>query len=116
MQLEKGEKSGMKILMLNGSPRANGNTAAVYVNGQKAPAVDFDNRRVDISALLQPGENKLLVEVSSTLNNRLKARGYYDPIKALQGGDENGCIISEVQDYGMTGMVRMVPYVLKEIG
>ena len=28
MQLEKGEKSGMKILMLNGSPRANGNTAA----------------------------------------------------------------------------------------
>lgn len=55
----------------------NGSTAAVYVNGKKAPAVDFADPVVDISELLVKGENEIKVEVSSTLTNRLRQRGYF---------------------------------------
>lgn len=108
----------------------NTNTAAVYVNGQKARAVDFDALSVDISELLQTGENTILVEVSSTLNNRLLARGYYDAVakksKMLsdnannafegEGGDAetgkpdglNFDVHTTVHDYGMTGDVTLI--------
>ena len=56
------------------------NTAAVYVNGKKAPAFDISRPETDITGLVQPGENEILVEVSSTLNNRLHARGYFDTV------------------------------------
>jgi hypothetical protein len=63
----------------------NGNSAAIYVNGLKAPPYDFNRKTVDITALVKAGENTLLVEVSSTLNNRLIARGYHAIIgKMLQ--------------------------------
>ncbi len=95
----------------------NGNSAAVYVNGRKTPAVDFSNLTVDISDLLVPGENTVKVEVSSTLNNRLKARGYYDKVKTiksmLDGGNET--VKSSVQDYGMTGETILIPYTVENI-
>lgn len=61
----------------------NGCSAAVYVNGKKADAYDFNAKIVDITSLLVPGENTILVEVTSTLNNRLLARGYYDRVAEL---------------------------------
>jgi len=106
----------------------NGNTAAVYVNGTKARAVDFDALAVDISELLRPGENTVLVEVSTTLNNRLLARGYFDKVtemslmlsdhanNAFEGGEEkenSGSsfdISASVQDYGMVGEVKLMTY------
>ncbi len=95
----------------------NGNSAAIYVNGKKASGVDFDRLEVDISNLLVPGENTIMVEVSSTLNNRLKARGYYDkipnPISMVTGGNET--IKTEVQDYGMTGKTTLVTYTIEDI-
>ena len=50
----------------------NGNTAAIYVNGHKAGAFNMQSLQADISEWLIPGENTILVEVSSTLNKPLK--------------------------------------------
>jgi hypothetical protein len=95
----------------------NGNSAAVYVNGRKAPGVDFDGLKVDIGNLLVKGENTIKVEVSSTLNNRLKARGYYDNVKDLismfTGGNET--VKTDVKDYGMTGKTTLVTYTVLDI-
>lgn len=113
------------------------NTAAVYVNGQKAKAVDFDRLRVDITELLKTGENEIIVEVSSTLNNRLLARGYYEKGKEMSKlladnannanegavSDESGeefaptifHIDAKIRDSGMTGDVKIVRYRKKEI-
>ena len=56
----------------------NGCTAAVYVNGKKAGVYNNNRRTMEIGDLLHGGYNEIRVEVSSTLNNRLLARGYYD--------------------------------------
>lgn len=111
----------------------NRHTAAVYVNGQKAKAVDFDALTVDISNLLKAGENEIKVEISSSLNNRLLSRGYYEQGKtssmaladnannANLSGDgsdpEAGAdmaplfdIHAEVKDYGMVGEVKLITY------
>lgn len=108
----------------------NGNSAAVYVNGKKARAVDFDTCVVDVSELLVPGVNELLVEVSSTLNNRLSARGYYEDTTEISLAVSSAAgnqfdtvdspeteatrsllyVSSRVQDYGMTGRARLRTY------
>lgn len=104
----------------------NGNSAAVYVNGKKADPVDFERLRADVSSLLVPGENTIRVEVSSTLNNRLLARGYYEKIyqmlavkaagyRATMGKQADGILEAykssvTVQSYGMTGEVKLVCY------
>ena len=77
-----GTDNGMILSMEN----TNGNTAAVYVNGEKCGAVDFDALKVDISDYVKEGENEIRIEVSSTLNNRLVARGYFEqsPILSMQ--------------------------------
>jgi len=96
----------------------NGNSAALYVNGRKAPAVDFDHPEVDISALIVPGANQLRVEVSSTLNNRLIQRGYFAKIPDIRkrmAGDPEGYIEGVTQDYGMTGQVALKFYEVKAI-
>lgn len=56
----------------------NGSTAAVYVNGEKAGVYNMNKRTMEIGALLHAGENEIKIEVPSSLNNRLLARGYYD--------------------------------------
>ena len=109
----------------------NGNSAAVYVNGQKAGGYDFDRRSIDISNLLKPGKNELLIEVSSTLNNRLIARNYFDVIVAMLKGmaahgdgpppTEDGPAFDfaglqmKVQDYGLTGSVKIVPHAMAKV-
>lgn len=62
---------------------AQGATLKVAVNGKAAKPVDFDALCVDISDLLQPGENTVTVELATTLNNRLMANGYYDMVEKL---------------------------------
>ena len=109
---------------------ADKNTAAVYVNGKKAPGFDAGVPVTEITPLVRPGENEIVVEVSSTLNNRLLARGYFDnvmptTIRYIQGannamagsGDaeqENPMamiqISSSVRDYGMIGEAKVVFY------
>ena len=111
----------------------NRHTAAVFVNDKKARAVDIDRLSVDISELLHAGKNKLLVEVSTSLNNRLRARNYYESgnassqelaasaNNALEVTEEGGeaqetsadsmfHITAKVRDYGMTGEVKLRTY------
>jgi hypothetical protein len=108
----------------------NGNSAAIYVNGVKAPAYDFNRKAVDITALVQSGGNTLMVEVSSTLNNRLLARGYHAIIsKTVQARLDNfskpedaeeglgpdmlvNLTLPTIHDYGLVGPVTVGFYVL----
>ena len=109
-----------------------GNTAAVYVNGYKADAYDFNRKKLDVSRLLKAGKNEILVEVASTLTNRLLARNYYGDTAAYSQqlsdaannahtvGDEDPKPESEHtlrydnvsvwQDYGMVGKVALHLY------
>ncbi len=86
----------------------NGCSAAVYVNGQKAKPYNINKRALEIGGLLVPGHNEIRVEVSSTLNNRLLARGYYDTSvqnsMLLMGGANNGNMELETNTDGQ-GMV-----------
>jgi hypothetical protein len=117
----------------------NENTAAVYVNGRKGPAIDFDHPVVDISDFVLPGENELKVEVSSTLNNRLRERRYLEqsigafmrrrsmatePAAQLEEDEEmaemkrlfrESAQESKALDYGMTGDVSIVTYTAEAI-
>jgi hypothetical protein len=114
------------ILRLGGT---HGNSAAVYVNGKKAPPYDFNRKALDISSLIKQCENSITVEVSSTLNNRLKARGYHVEIEKMlqsmaanfpapepgeEGSDMDllaGGILQAanppVEDYGLEGPVTV---------
>ncbi len=60
-----------------------GSMAAVTVNGRPARELDANALRVDISELLVPGENTVMIEMATTLNNRLMANGYYDRVEEL---------------------------------
>lgn len=92
---------------------AGGGTVAVYVNGQKTKGVDLRTLKVDISDFLISGENEIVVEVSSTLTNRMIQRNY----KELGTGWATGWgeDTPTVQDYGMTGEVSIVPYTVAQV-
>lgn len=80
---------------------ANGGSVAVYVNGEKTAPVDTRTLQVEISDLLREGENKIRIEVASTLYNRCIQRGYYD---FLGEGGKN----LEAAEYGLTGFVEII--------
>jgi hypothetical protein len=118
-------ESGRIVLKLESTC---GGSAAVYVNGEKGRAVDFDAPEVDITELLCPGRNEIRVEVSSSLNNRLLARGYFADVpkisKMLSDGANNGfvgdqtaadeefarkfSIQTSVKDYGLVGKAELL--------
>lgn len=107
-----------RVMLCLGS--TNGNTASVTVNDKKAAPVDFNNPQIDITQFLHEGSNTICIEVSSTLNNRLISRDYYQKsgLYTLQINDENAQLPedspfrmhTQVQNYGLTGTVRLVPY------
>ena len=107
----------------------NAGSGAVYVNGIKIGGFDFDRRKEDITNWLKAGENQITVEVSTTLNNRLLARGYYDMVgemsRMLSDNANNGFesnddkedntglafnVSTDVKGYGMTGIVKLHTY------
>jgi hypothetical protein len=111
---EYGEKNGALLKIES----TRGNSAAVYVNGKKAPAIDYARLEADISGLVGEGENTITVEVSSTLNNRLIARHYFDTIIDRHGPLLHGkprIVPFSVQDYGMTGKVSVRFYTLEAV-
>ena len=83
---------------------AGGGTVQIWVNDRKAAGVDTRTLTLDISDLVRQGENTLKIQVSSTLYNRMLARGYQQRKSRwdLSGG--------QVQAYGLTGKVRIIPY------
>lgn len=123
---------GTKVYLSIGG--TNGATLAVYVNGAKAGVPDYNARRPEITPWLHAGENEICVEVSTTLNNRLIERGYYNTSvgmslqladsanngnEAMSGNDAEaeanpmagmGMLIManvRVREYGMTGPVAL---------
>jgi hypothetical protein len=115
----------------------NNGTLAVYINGQKTGAADFSSLHIDAGSLLHAGTNHLKVEVTTTLNNRLKQRGYYDRFLQMSmamaanannansgmedsdhhkdetpanGTDAMLSHIVRVRNYGMCGHVKLVTY------
>ena len=85
-------------------------TAALWVNGQKVP-VDMDGACADISAVVQPGENKIEVRVTSSLRNIMREVGYMmgddgaddSGSSSLRGGAGGWIVQPEPDAYGMTG-------------
>ena len=52
-----------------------------------------------------------MVQISSSLNNRLLARGYYEQVRDIMselGGREQLMHSTEVHQYGLLGPVRLV--------
>ena len=121
---------GTKVFLKLGS--TNENSAAVRINGMRFP-VDFNHPSVDITAAVKPGLNEVIVEVASTLNNRLIQRQYYTktiPESLANAGDFGGGIMESednetaalmaamfgsamqtcVRDYGLTGKAEIEFY------
>jgi hypothetical protein len=87
-----------------------GGLGSVSVNG--GPRRGFDTSRpiVDITDDVCAGSNSVVVRVSSSLNNRLLARGYYDGIPdraAMRVGIERS-VPTSVRPYGLIGPVRVM--------
>ncbi|MBQ6239204.1 MAG: hypothetical protein IJK56_02450 [Firmicutes bacterium] len=82
-----------------------GGTVEVMVNGQKAGLMPHRDRCMDISAYLVPGHNTIQIEVTTTLTNRMRQRGY-DKLRSGWTAEHPA-----VQEYGIRG-VRLCPYSL----
>ena len=128
VNLPDGPAADERIVLSIGS--TNTQTCAVYVNGEKADNMDMNALTADVTELLKQGDNEIRVEVSSSLNNRLLARGYYDRSSALSmqlADNANNANVGEggakeqkegpgplfhiqahVRDYGMTGEVKLI--------
>ena len=88
---------------------AGGGSVRLEVNGRPVLGVDIRTLRADISEFVKPGENTVCIEVASTLTNRMIQRGYQDKNSGLNED------FPQVQAYGLTGNVRVVPYSIKKI-
>lgn len=88
---------------------AGGASVQVEVNGHLIPAVDTRTLCVDISQWIRTGENSLRIETASTLTNRMIQRNYQEK---GSGWDES---FPQVQEYGLTGKVEVLPYRMERI-
>ncbi|GHF35457.1 hypothetical protein FHX82_007048 [Amycolatopsis bartoniae] len=73
-------------------------TARVTLNGELLPPVNVFNPVLDLGNRLRNGKNTLVIQVGTTLNNRLRVSR-----PDLFGGNAR-------QDYGLLGPVTLVPY------
>lgn len=73
-------------------------TFRVRINGETLPPADQVGAVIDVGRHLRPGTNRIVVDVATTLLNRLRIS---DP-------DVYG--IAKRQSYGLIGPVRLVPY------
>ncbi|RHW25653.1 alpha-L-rhamnosidase [Nocardioides immobilis] len=78
-------------------------TFVVRVNGEQLPPCDPLDPTIDLGHRLLPGRNEVEVEVASTLLNRLRV-----VTPSVYG-------VATRQSYGLTGPVRLVPYVDKVV-
>ncbi|MCL8025478.1 glycosyl hydrolase [Nocardioides bruguierae] len=73
-------------------------TFRVWVNGEQLPACDRLDTVVDLGGRLRAGDNEVVVEVTTTLFNRLRT-----VTPEVYG-------VGTRQDYGLLGPVSVVPY------
>ncbi|WP_162932550.1 glycosyl hydrolase [Solimonas sp. K1W22B-7] len=81
-------------------------TAAVTVNGQRLPPINLlDPSRIDLGPYLQPGDNSIVVDIATTLGNRVRISRLTNPY--IASGLYGGVL---PQNYGLLGPVRLMPY------
>ena len=88
-----------------------GGLGSVQVNDGTAKGFDTSRPVVDVTEDLRVGENTVTVRVSSSLNNRLLARGYYDTVPDIVadlGGLGVAMQTTEVHNHGLLGPVRLL--------
>jgi hypothetical protein len=88
------------------------------LNGMALPTLDITNPVVDISSYLVHGTNTLVLTVSSTLMNTLSL--YWGNLRTVgKGPSEDYAFYTRrglgVQQNGIIGEVRIVPYVLAQV-
>lgn len=87
-----------------------GGLASVQVGDGPVRGCDTSAPVVDVTSDLREGEIEVVVRVSSSLNNRLKARGYYDRVPDIvaktQGVERMQ--VAVVREHGLLGPVRLV--------
>jgi hypothetical protein len=88
-----------------------GGLGSVSVNGSAPRGFDTSAPKVDVTDLLKQGQNDVVVRVSSSLNNRLLARGYYDgeqhPLMKALGEWRSEEEKNPVRQYGLVGPVLL---------
>ncbi|WP_431277950.1 glycosyl hydrolase [Leifsonia poae] len=103
-------QDGARYVLELGS--TSGGLGSVTLNGGDARGFDTSHPRVDITGDVRTGENTVTVRVSSSLNNRLLARGYYDRIPDIAmtifDSESGRTQQTEVHDYGLLGPVRVI--------
>lgn len=75
-----------------------GGSAAIFLNEEQVP-VNMDRHTADLTPFLKEGTNRIVVRVTSSLRNRMRAVGY----------DQGWNILHpEAADYGMTGETNLM--------
>ncbi|MFB7882915.1 glycosyl hydrolase [Microbacterium sp. NPDC056057] len=99
---------GARYLLDLGS--TGGGLGSVRVGDGPERGFDTAHPVVDVSGSIRPGDNAVTVRVSSSLNNRLRARGYYERIPDIgaQLTGEERMQHAVVREYGLLGPVRLV--------
>lgn len=90
-----------------------GGLGSVQVNGGALRGFDTSAPTVDITDDVRAGDNEVRVRVSSSLNNRLLARGYYDGVRDILTDfalDAPPTQQTSPLDYGLLG-----PVVVREV-
>ena len=88
-----------------------GGLGSLRVNDGEPKGFDTSSPVVDVTEDLRAGDNTVTIRVSSSLNNRLLARGYYEQVPDIvtrQSGVEPRMQTTEVHDHGLLGPVRLV--------
>jgi hypothetical protein len=109
LQLDHEPVEGQRHLLDLGSTA--GGLGSVRVNDGEAKGFDTSCPVVDLTDDLRTGTNTVTVRVSSSLNNRLLARGYYEKVPDIIwqiSGGEPQMQTTEVHDHGLLGPVRLL--------
>jgi hypothetical protein len=109
VHLDQPPQAGSRYLLDLGSTA--GGLGSLGVNEGEDKGFDTSSPVVDITQDLRAGDNTVTIRVSSSLNNRLLARGYYErvPDNIMQlVGMEPRMQTTEVQEHGLLGPVRLV--------
>lgn len=109
LQLDHEPLEGRRHLLHLGSTA--GALGSVRINDAEAKGFDTSCPVVDVTDDLRAGANTLTVRVSSSLNNRLLARGYYEKVPDIIwqiSGGEPQMQTTDVHDHGLLGPVRLI--------
>jgi hypothetical protein len=109
LHLEDDPQEGYRYVLDLGSTA--GGLGSVRVNDAQPKGFDTSSPVVDVTEDLRSGDNTVTIRVSSSLNNRLLARGYYErvpDITAKWAGIGPRMQTSTVHDHGLLGPVRLL--------